>query len=220
MFGQKGGKGGDEGDGVMMVQSPPLAYVSGARLLTAIGPPAARRTMLPTASTNDPEKYLSYGNPEFEHLICVICEGVYVDPQQCSSEHYFCNRCITDWLSRSHTCPIDRRPLTLRDLRPAPRILCNMIDSLRIRCRYHDFGCTMDLSGEQALVRHVHHCDHRRSPLRDHDYMAYAAGNKAGKRLVQTSMLREKGAQSVAAGDGRLFVRPKFDPRSCFRSKQ
>ena len=125
----------------------------------------------PAGMPLDPEEYLSHANPEFQHLICVICEGVFEDPVQCCSEHYFCRSCITDWLSRSATCPIDRSCLTAADLRPAPRLLTDVIASLLIRCRYHVFGCLHGMAGQRSLLQHLLSCDQREAPLLDHDYL-------------------------------------------------
>lgn len=169
--------------------------------------------------TNDPEQYTSHQNPEFQHLICVICEGMYTEPQQCSSEHYFCRSCITNWITRSQTCPIDRSRLTIDDLRPAPRILSDMIQSLQIRCRYHLFGCKQGLSGETSLAHHLLVCDWRWHPLRDHDYCASRPDPRPDVRRPGTGVDKvrdwlERGMGG--GGDDGLFQRPKFDPRSYF----
>ena len=182
----------------------------------------------PVPATSDPEEYTSHRNPEFEHLICVICEGVYSDPQQCASEHYFCRSCITNWITRSQTCPIDRCSLTIDDLRPAPRILNDMIQSLQIRCRFHTFGCEQTPAGHAALAQHVLVCDQRWLPLRDHDYCdrqphpqpqpqpkqtADFRGPGHRMRKVEDWLMRETG---TSGGDDRLYQRPAFNPRSCF----
>ena len=54
-------------------------------------------------------------------------------------EHVFCNTCITEWLTSSQTCPIDRTNLTIDALKPAPRILRNFLSRYlfnSIYCRY------------------------------------------------------------------------------------
>lgn len=123
----------------------------------------------PTMS--QPEEFASYNNPEFEHLICFICEGVYVDPVQCSEEHYFCRRCITQWLHRSQTCPVDRDPLVVEDLRPPPRILRDILASLQLSCRFRPFGCSEAIHTDEEMQRkHLSCCHFRSLPLKDHNY--------------------------------------------------
>lgn len=120
---------------------------------------------------NEPEQFASYNNPEFEHLICCICEGVFVDPVQCPSEHYFCRKCITQWLCRSQTCPVDRDPLVAEDLRPPSRILRDILASLQLSCRFRPFGCSEGIHTDEEMQRkHLSCCHFRSLPLKDHNY--------------------------------------------------
>lgn len=170
---------------------------------------------------NDPEQFLSCQNPEFQYLLCVICEGVYSDPLQCPSEHYFCRSCITTWLSRSQTCPIDRSQLAITDLKPAPRVIDKMISSLQVRCRFHLFGCNKTPSSE-SLSQHVLTCDYRRHPLRDHDYPASHTSLKKHHQPQEIRppvwWLAEELVKQEAGGRGddgrRLLQRLKFDAHS------
>lgn len=66
-----------------------------------------------------------------EELICPICAGVLEEPLQAAAcEHAFCRACITEWLSRQPTCPVDRNNITTTNLRPVPRILKNLLARL------------------------------------------------------------------------------------------
>ena len=63
-----------------------------------------------------------------EELLCPICSGVLQDPvaaPECA--HAFCLPCITTWLGRQPTCPVDRQPVTVAQLKTVPRILRNLL---------------------------------------------------------------------------------------------
>ena len=40
------------------------------------------------------------------------------------------------------TCPVDRQPVNIGQLKPAPRILRNLLARLNIQCDNASFGCT------------------------------------------------------------------------------
>ena len=48
-------------------------------------------------------------------------------------EHAFCADCIVQWLNRQQTCPVDRRSISIAELKPVPRILKNLLSRLEIR---------------------------------------------------------------------------------------
>ena len=74
-------------------------------------------------------------------------------------EHAFCRGCITEWLSRQPTCPVDRNPITTANLRSVPRILRNLLSRLNINCDNAAFGCTQVLKLD-ALTNHLEECEH------------------------------------------------------------
>ncbi|TFK73969.1 hypothetical protein BDN72DRAFT_789912 [Pluteus cervinus] len=47
---------------------------------------------------------------------CPICFGVVNDARISSCSHIFCQACISEVLARDQHCPMDRRPLSMRDL--------------------------------------------------------------------------------------------------------
>jgi len=73
-------------------------------------------------------------------------------------EHAFCNSCIKEWLSRQLTCPIDRQPLTPSQLKPASRILRNLLSRLNIECDNASLGCTAVVKLD-VLANHCLECD-------------------------------------------------------------
>lgn len=101
-----------------------------------------------------------------EELICPICAGVLEEPLQAAvCEHAFCRACITEWLSRQPTCPVDRNSITTTNLRPVPRILKNLLARLSIACDNALYGCTQILKLD-ALNNHLDECEHNpKKPL-------------------------------------------------------
>lgn len=53
-------------------------------------------------------------------------------------EHAFCRACITEWISRQPTCPVDRQAVTASQLRPVPRILRNLLSRWVFHNLLHD----------------------------------------------------------------------------------
>lgn len=93
-----------------------------------------------------------------DELKCPICEKVLEAPVQgVHCEHLFCLNCIKLWLKNSLVCPLDRRPLLPSQLQPAPRIILRLLNNLKIRCNYHDYGCLMKLKLSE-LKQHVRVC--------------------------------------------------------------
>ncbi|XP_070571036.1 E3 ubiquitin-protein ligase NRDP1-like [Ptychodera flava] len=95
-----------------------------------------------------------------EELICPICGGVLEEPVQAPQcEHAFCSACIQEWLSRQHTCPVDRNAITSAQLKPVPRILRNLLARLCIACDNAKFGCSVIVKLD-ALQQHLDECEH------------------------------------------------------------
>ncbi len=71
-----------------------------------------------------------------EEFLCSICASVLEEPVQSECEHIFCNQCITLWLEKDKSCPVDRKPLESTNLKPVARYFRNLLDKLEIRCDY------------------------------------------------------------------------------------
>lgn len=74
-------------------------------------------------------------------------------------EHAFCRSCITEWLTRQPTCPVDRNNITVANLRPVARILRNLLHRLCIQCDNAPYGCTTILKLD-GLPAHLDQCEH------------------------------------------------------------
>ncbi|XP_044760518.1 E3 ubiquitin-protein ligase NRDP1 isoform X1 [Coccinella septempunctata] len=95
-----------------------------------------------------------------EELICPICSGVLEDPLQAPAcEHAFCKGCISEWISRQPTCPVDRLTVTSAQLRQVPRILRNLLSRLCINCDNAPYGCTQVLKLD-SLNSHLEECEY------------------------------------------------------------
>ena len=95
-----------------------------------------------------------------EDLLCSICKEVPKDPRLCKNkDHIFCLAHISRHLHENpQTCPVCRDPLTLETLRRPTGFLKNCLDDLKIKCDYHDRGCS-DAIGPESLARHINQCE-------------------------------------------------------------
>jgi E3 ubiquitin-protein ligase NRDP1 len=50
------------------------------------------------------------------HLRCSICHEILVEARACRLGHVFCKECVTPWVGKNPTCPVDRGRLTADDL--------------------------------------------------------------------------------------------------------
>lgn len=74
-----------------------------------------------------------------EEFLCQICTMVLENPVETPCEHFFCNKCIKDWLLIDEFCPIERNPLTAADLKAPSRLLRNLLGKLNIKCDFRKF---------------------------------------------------------------------------------
>lgn len=96
-----------------------------------------------------------------EEFICSICHGVLEDPVQIAvCEHSFCKLCITEWLSKQQTCPLDRRLLSVKILKPIPRVLKVFLSRVNISCDYAKMGCN-EIVKLDALKSHLILCSYK-----------------------------------------------------------
>ncbi|TVY86249.1 TNF receptor-associated factor 6-B [Lachnellula willkommii] len=77
---------------------------------------------------------ITYDGPVDENLVCPICRCPLVDPVLTECDHIFCRSCITDALSNTKLCPIDRSPLDSDGVGRAPKMVHNQLDSLKAKC--------------------------------------------------------------------------------------
>ena len=88
--------------------------------------------------------------------------NAFVEPTMSSAcQHVFCLDCISTALSLSPTCPIDRSRLSRDDLVPAPRIIQQMVQELRVVCPYAKHGCAV-VCERSLLSNHLQReCKHK-----------------------------------------------------------
>lgn len=102
----------------------------------------------------DVERFVS---PVNDGLLCCICRDVLEDPLQASCEHAYCRSCIEGWLVQETTCPEDRKPLSLDQLRPLFRYMRKDLDKLQVRCQNRVLGCT-HIGDLEFIVAHESEC--------------------------------------------------------------
>ncbi|CAG8583409.1 4959_t:CDS:2 [Cetraspora pellucida] len=81
------------------------------------------------------------------NLICCICQAPFVDPVVIES----CGSCINQAITSRPTCPVDRSRLSdVCDLKPASKIVSNMVNELLVYCSNKDVGC--NYQGQRQLL--------------------------------------------------------------------
>ncbi|WAR52010.1 hypothetical protein PtB15_1B449 [Puccinia triticina] len=98
--------------------------------------------------------YISEPN---ENLVCPICRNPFIEPVMCeSTDHIFCQSCLIKSLEVSATCPIDRLPLSLSLIVPAPKIINKLVDELLVSCPLKSkLGCSF-VCQRDLVLNHVH----------------------------------------------------------------
>ncbi|PFH53850.1 hypothetical protein AMATHDRAFT_38647 [Amanita thiersii Skay4041] len=110
--------------------------------------------------------YTYVANPS-ANLTCCICRHPFVDPTTTSCAHTFCYECISNALSHSPQCPVDRLPLSIKDLRPADSIICSLVDELIVECVHREEGC-LHTCERQLLATHLlDECAYSEVPCKD-----------------------------------------------------
>jgi hypothetical protein len=71
-----------------------------------------------------------------EEFVCNICHDVLEEPLMVSHcEHLYCSQCIRECVKVRGVCPQDRSRITINQLVEPPRIVNNLLNKLRIKCR-------------------------------------------------------------------------------------
>ncbi|AOA61755.1 Hypothetical protein PP7435_CHR1-0718 [Komagataella phaffii CBS 7435] len=81
-----------------------------------------------------------------EHLNCPICQLPFIDPYTTICGHTYCYTCLEEALKSplGSRCPLDRTPLDIQnndDVYPAPIIISNITDDLKVKCMNLERGC-------------------------------------------------------------------------------
>ena len=93
-------------------------------------------------------------------LICSICHGVLdMECRMTECGHMFCTLCITQWLCSNQTCPMDRRSLTIAELKPVEQNILEQLSVLEIRCE--NVGCSATLPLFNTTKHVKEDCEHK-----------------------------------------------------------
>lgn len=109
-----------------------------------------------------------------DHLNCPICQQPFLSPVTTICGHTFCKECIEECFKANSIssdepekgfCPLDRTAIDatdVNDLFPAPLIVTNMVDDLRVGCLNEERGCVW--KGHRWEINHhvSHDCEYTR----------------------------------------------------------
>lgn len=128
-----------------MVGGPPSSPSPLA--LRASNSPSSKRRRSRIVKVPPEFQALDYVCEPDSNLVCLICHTPFDKPVQLPCEHTFCRDCLDHAWQPQHvarkTCPTCRMKVDPeRDLRPAPKIIRDMLDELIVRCSNTRVGCT------------------------------------------------------------------------------
>ncbi|KAA1120903.1 hypothetical protein PGTUg99_014009 [Puccinia graminis f. sp. tritici] len=125
-----------------------------------LGPPPSvlpEASPTPSAGLYNFEDGYDYISEPNENLVCPICRNPFIEPVMCeSTDHIFCQSCLIKSLEVSATCPIDRLPLSLSLIVPAPKIINKLVDELLVSCPFKaKLGCSF-VCQRDLIQTHIH----------------------------------------------------------------
>ncbi|CAG2168504.1 unnamed protein product [Oppiella nova] len=108
----------------------------------------------------DKTRVVGVSDEELDEYTCGICLQVFVNPvvTQCCQQSY-CSECINGWLSDNNTCPNDRKSLSREGVGPAPRVLVNLLNKMKVKCDFYLKGCESVVKMCE-LLQHLDYCDY------------------------------------------------------------
>ena len=107
----------------------------------------------------DRKRIVDKSEDELDDLTCCICQDIFTDPvvTPCCRQTY-CSPCLYQWLKDNNSCPNDRQILNPKDVIPAPRIVFNLLNKLKIKCENHSKGCEV-ITSIADIDKHLSVCD-------------------------------------------------------------
>jgi hypothetical protein len=69
-----------------------------------------------------------------ESLKCAICMNVVDPPVKTKCSHIFCKKCIYEWVSVNPTCPVDRTPLSIKEVIQIDDFVKRLIGDFKVKC--------------------------------------------------------------------------------------
>lgn len=99
--------------------------------------------------------HISPTDEQFEHLICLICELVVLDPIECKTcEKLFCAKCVHEWLKKSKNCP-NPYCKTYKE----GSVNMSLIKWIDLNCCFYVNGCKERIKYEKYF-EHIKNCQH------------------------------------------------------------
>ena len=153
-----------------------------------------------------------FPEPVNEALTCCICRDVLEDPVQAPCEHAYCRTCIEGWLVHETSCPEDRQPLGISDLRPLFRYMRNDLDKLQIRCKNRHYGCET-ISDLEFIGRHERDCAFERLKCPNERCATYCSRRELSDHIRTCDYNKEE----CPKGCGLLIMRPSDHAHNCIQ---
>ena len=104
-------------------------------------------------------KAFKYVEPVNERLVCPICFSPFDDPVRLACDHFFCRDCIERSLAiqanSSQTCPTCRSPTTNENITPAPRLVKQLVDELKVNCPFYHKGRCEESMPRSSVQDHL-----------------------------------------------------------------
>lgn len=114
------------------------------------------------------------------HLMCAVCHCAFVRPVRLRCDHIFCQTCLNDCISTSHTfvpfapppdsflCPTCRTP-TNASFQTVPRLVLSMCDEILVKCPYAKEGCEETIQRGHVQSHVDKYCNYRLIQCPDED---------------------------------------------------
>lgn len=133
-----------------------------AAALNCKGGNPASATYAKTMDSGYPLEWFAEAVEEF--LICEICGKVLQSPLATQCGHVYCQHCLEFWIEYYGICPKRCGEIEVDTLKKAPHIEKRIL-SLKVRCKYHKYGCR-DLFSLADKHKHEKKCLCRKSELK------------------------------------------------------
>lgn len=141
----------------------------------------------------------------YDHLTCPICKMPFINPYTTICGHTFCRSCIMEAIKSpmGSRCPLDRTPLKYNEslegnhthhskpsdnqIFPAPIIITNIADDLKVKCMNKERGCNWVGSRWEIKIHILKYCPYTRFVCGKDDISGKACNKLCERRLLSSN---------------------------------
>ena len=130
---------------------------------------------------------LEYATEVDDNLMCPICHSPFVSPAALKCQHIFCRQCLSEALSHqqdSKTCPTCRRPTSTNSMVTLPKVVCRMLEELRVKCPLAFKGCNEIIPRGSVQTHLDRYCGYEEVLCPSEDCDQYLPRRLAGKECL------------------------------------